>query len=235
IRRNRLLVTGIISQVSTEIPLLTREDGYEAIANVDLMGEFMNADDDLQHAHFLRGVTSYPTLGDCVVLMGTSELRMIYHVEDSAAIDFGHLQQDAAVIARANINDLINKHFAILGSTGVGKSSGLAYLLRQILTVRPNLRIFLLDGHNEYGQCFDDRALVINPANLKLPFWLFTFEELLEVVFPGRPGNDEETEILAELIPLAKALYHQSREGPTARKHDKRAMDYTVDTPVPYR
>src|SRR5262249_20609731 len=70
IRRNRLLVTGIISQVSTEIPLLTREDGYEAIANVDLMGEFMNADDDLQHAHFLRWITSYPTVGDRRVLVG---------------------------------------------------------------------------------------------------------------------------------------------------------------------
>jgi hypothetical protein len=77
--------------------------------------------------------------------------------------------------------------------------------------------------------------LVINPANLKLPFWLFTFEELLEVIFAGRPGNDEEIEILTELVPLAKALYQQSRETPIIKRIGGKAADYTVDTPVPYR
>jgi DNA helicase HerA-like ATPase len=76
--------------------------------------------------------------------------------------------------------------------------------------------------------------MVINPANLKLPFWLFTFEELLEIIFSGRSGNDEEVEILGELVPLAKALYQQSREGPGGR-NDGRAANYSVDTPVPYR
>jgi DNA helicase HerA-like ATPase len=235
VRRNRLLIVGIVSQVSTEVPLLVREDGYDAIASIDLMGEIISAGDDSRDTHFLRGVTSYPAIGDPAVLMGTPELRMIYDVDKSAAVDLGCLQQDTTVTARANINDLINKHFAILGSTGVGKSSGLAFLLRQILVVRPNLRIFLLDGHNEYEHCFGDRALVINPANLTLPFWLFTFEELLEVIFPGRAGSDDEVEILAELVPLAKALYHQSREGPTARRSDSKSADYTIDTPVPYR
>ena len=95
---------------------------------------------------------------------------MIYEVDRSAAIELGCLQQDTTVTARANIDDMISKHFAILGSTGVGKSSGLASILRQILVVRPELRIFLLDGHNEYGHCFGDSALVINPSNFKLPF-----------------------------------------------------------------
>jgi DNA helicase HerA-like ATPase len=234
-RRNRLLLVGIISQVSTEVPLLVREDGYNAIASVDLMGEIISVDDDPRHTHFSRGVTSYPAVGDSAFVMGVSELEMIYEVNRSAAIELGCLQQDTTVTARANIDDMIGKHFAILGSTGVGKSSGLASLLRQILVVRPNLRIFLLDGHNEYGRCFGDSALVINPSNFKLPFWLFTFEELLEVIFPGRPGNDEEVEILAELIPLAKALYHQSKDGSVVRRSDSRPADYTIDTPVPYR
>jgi DNA helicase HerA-like ATPase len=234
-RRNRLLLVGIISQVSTEVPLLVREDGYNAIASVDLMGEIISVDDDPRRTHFSRGVTSYPAVGDSAFVMGVSELEMIYEINRSAAIELGCLQQDTTVTARANIDDMIGKHFAILGSTGVGKSSGLASLLRQILVARPDLRIFLLDGHNEYGRCFGDSALVINPSNFKLPFWLFTFEELLEVIFPGRPGNDEEVEILAELIPLAKAFYHQSKDGPIVRRSDSRVADYTVDTPVPYR
>jgi DNA helicase HerA-like ATPase len=234
IRRNRMLLVGIISQVSTEVAHVVREDGYNAIASADLMGEIISVDDDPRYTHFSRGVTSYPAIGDCVFVMGMLDLQMIYEVDRSVAIELGRLQQDTTVTARANVDDLISKHFAILGSTGVGKSSGLAFLLRQILAVRPNLRIFLLDGHNEYEHCFGDRALVVNPANLKLPFWLFTIEELLEVIFPGRPGNDDEIEILAELIPLAKVLYHQSRDG-SVRKSDSKSADYTIDTPVPYR
>ena len=231
VARNRLLLVGIISQVSTEVPLLVREEGYQAVASIDLMGEIttVKAAGDV---HFLRGVTSYPAIGDAAVVLSTPDLSKIYDIDKSVGVQLGYLQQDTAVKAYANINDMISKHFAILGSTGVGKSSGLASLLRQILAVRPDLRIFLLDGHNEYAHCFGDSALVINPANLKLPFWLFTFEELLEVIFAGRPGNDEEVEILTELVPLAKALY---REGPIGRRSDGKATDYSIDTPVPYR
>ncbi len=231
VARNRLLLVGIVSQVSTEVPLLVREEGYHAVASIDLMGEIMSGE-VAADAHFLRGITSYPAIGDAAVALGTPDLRKIYDIDKSVGVELGRLQQDRGVKAYANIHDMISKHFAILGSTGVGKSSGLASLLRQILAVRPDLRIFLLDGHNEYAHCFGDRALVINPANLKLPFWLFTFEELLEVIFAGRPGNDEEVEILTELVPLAKALY---REGPIGRRSDGKATDYSIDTPVPYR
>ena len=72
------------------------------------------------------------------------------------------------------------------------------------------LRVFLLDVHNEYGRCFGDRALVLNPRNLKLPFWLFNFEEIVDVLFAGRPGVPEELDILAEVkdvrTPLRKSF-----------------------------
>jgi uncharacterized protein len=232
VARNRLLLVGIISQISTEVPPVIREEGYQAIASIDLMGEIAGSDAE---AYFLRGVTSYPAIGDIAVMLGQPQLRTIYRVAKSGGVELGRLQQDAVINAYANIHEMINKHFAILGSTGVGKSSALASLLRQILTARPDLRIFLLDAHNEYAHCFGDRALVINPTNLKLPFWLFTFEELLEVIFSGRPGDDEEIEILSELVPSAKALYYQSREAPTARRGESKPVDYSIDTPVPYR
>ncbi len=102
---------------------------------------------------------------------------------------------------------MVRKHFAVFGTTGVGKSSGVALLLRQILEARPDLRVFLIDPHNEYGFCFDDRAQMLSPKNLKLPFWLFNFEEIVDVFFRGRPGVEEEVEILSELIPIAKVMF----------------------------
>jgi hypothetical protein len=97
--------------------------------------------------------------------------------------------------------------------------------------------MFLIDVHNEYGRCFGDRAMVINPRNLKLPFWLFNFEEIVDVLFAGRPGVPEELEILAEAIPAAKGIYtqYQNSDRVGLKRIDPRINGYTVDTPVPYR
>jgi hypothetical protein len=131
----------------------------------------------------------------------------------------------------------VSRHFAIVGATGVGKSSGVAIILQKILDTRPNLRIFLVDPHNEYGRCFGEKAQVLTPRNLRLPFWLFNFEETVDAFFGGRPGVDEEVEILSEIIPLAKSAYLQYRgnEYPLAKKRNPRDTGFTADTPVPYR
>jgi DNA helicase HerA-like ATPase len=132
---------------------------------------------------------------------------------------------------------MVSKHFAVLGTTGVGKSSGVILILQEILKARPDLRIFLVDAHNEYGRCFGDKAQIVNPGNLKLPFWLFSFEEIVDVFFGGRPGIDEEVEILSEVIPLAKGSYtriRSSNERLAVKRSDQKAAGFTVDTPVPY-
>ncbi len=140
-------------------------------------------------------------------------MRLVYANAANVTIDIGHLHQDPAISAFVDVDNMLSKHFALLGTTGVGKSSAVAVLLRQILEVRPNLRIFLLDGHNEYGRCFGERAQVLNPRNVKLPFWLFNFEEFVDVIFGGRPGVEEELAILSETIPLAKSMYLQNRSA----------------------
>ncbi len=181
--------------------------------------------------------TSDPTIGDSVELVTNQDLRTVYAPVGSDQIDVGTLQQDPSVVAYVDVEELLSKHFAILGSTGVGKSTGVSLLLNEILKSRPNLRIFLLDVHNEYGRCFGDRALVLNPRNLKLPFWLFNFEEVVDVLFGGRPVGPEELEILAEVIPIAKGIYSQNSNADRAglKRVSARTVSYTVDTPVPYR
>src|SRR5262249_16890876 len=87
------------------------------------------------------------------------------------------------------------------------------------------------DPHGEYGYCFGDQAEILSQRNLRLPFWLFSFEELLNVLFGDRGGIDEEVDILTELIPLAKNAYSQQR---TLRREPKNT-GITVDAPVRYR
>jgi DNA helicase HerA-like ATPase len=236
IQRAQSILIGMVTEVSLETSSAARDQGYCATARLDMMGEIMRRDTGAQY--FQRGVTDYPAIGDPAALITRDELRLIYDISGSDTIDIGHLQQDPTIGAYINVDEMLSKHFAILGTTGVGKSSGVALILNQILDARPNLRLFLLDGHNEYARCFGDRALVLNPRNLKLPFWLFNFEETTDVFFAGRPGVDEEIAVLAELIPQAKSNYTQqyrSGDRPTLKRTDPKTTGYTGDTPVPYR
>jgi uncharacterized protein len=231
IRGTSSTIVAMITDVTCEN--LPTSDNYLATAGVDLLGEILAGD----RPKFQRGVTHYPTIGDAVGLISSEELRTIYAPTGSDQINVGTLQQDRSVIAYVDIEEMLSKHFAVLGSTGVGKSTGVSLLINEILKSRPNLRIFLLDVHNEYGRCFGDRSQVLNPRNLKLPFWLFNFDEIVDVLFAGRPGNPEELDILAEVIPQAKGVYtqYQNSDRFGLKRIDPKQIGYTVDTPVPYR
>jgi DNA helicase HerA-like ATPase len=220
--------------VVTEVDADRGDPRFGAVARVDLMGEIKQLDGV---EHFVRGVSAYPAIGDRARIIGVDELRLIYRTSGARTVNVGALHHDETIHAAVDVDNLLSKHFAVLGSTGVGKSSGVAVLINEILDARPDLRVFLLDGHNEYGHCFGSRANVVSAAQLKLPFWLFNFEEFVDALYYGRPGVDDEVEILAEQIPIAKSLYQSQRglaERASLRRIDPRNAGFTVDTPVPY-
>jgi DNA helicase HerA-like ATPase len=229
------LLVGVITNVLVEAPAPAKEHGWHSTADVDLVGEIKQS---TASAQFQRGVTDYPAIGDSVLPIGARELRLVYNVSSASAVAIGHLQQDRTIGAYVDIDDMLCKHFAVLGTTGVGKSSAVVLILHEIIRARPNVRILILDAHNEYGRPFGEQAFVLNPRNLKLPFWLFNFEEMVDVLFGARPGSEEEVDILSEAIPRAKAAYHHYRaaaDRSITRKVDPRTIGYSVDTPVPYR
>jgi DNA helicase HerA-like ATPase len=225
------LVIGVLTSVTTE-----NGASGDSIAQVDLLGEIKRNG----RTHFQRGVSLYPAIGDPVGQISQDELRLVYDLGGPDTITIGTLQQDDSIGAYVHVDEMIRKHFAVLGTTGVGKSSGIALILQETMQARPDLRVFLIDPHNEYGRCFGDRAMVLSPKNLKLPFWLFNFEEIVDVFYRGRPGVEDEVEILSEVIPMAKQRFAGGLGAPdstpTLRKNDSlRGPGYTIDTPVPYR
>ena len=235
IHTGKALLIGVITDVSLLVSPNIGEQRYCGVAHVDLTGEIGDRGGKIG---FRRGVTDYPSIGDAASALTSNELRLVFDTSAAKTIKIGQLQQDSTITVAIDVDEMLSKHFAVLGTTGVGKSSAVAVILQQILQVRPDVRILLLDVHNEYGRCFGERAYLVNPGNLRLPFWLFNFEEIVDVFFGGRPGLDEEVEILAEVIPQAKITYTQYRytiERPAIKKQDPKSNGYTVDTPVPYR
>jgi DNA helicase HerA-like ATPase len=229
----RSLVIGALC----EITLGNVGDGQSsppAIGKLDLLGELIH--DPPAGGYFQRGVTNYPRIGGAVVPIGHDDLRIIFDASGPDTINVGHLQQDQSIGAYIGVDDMVRKHFAIFGSTGAGKSSAVALILREVMRAREDLRILLIDPHNEYGACFEDRAHIVRPGNLRLPFWLFDFDEIVEVIFGRHPDVEDEVGLLAELIPLAKNEYARRAVSRTGyRQAEPEGGRYTVDTPVPYR
>jgi DNA helicase HerA-like ATPase len=226
------LLIGVMTEVSIDISTAAREQGYFAAGKLDLLGEIK--EDGAGRPGFLRGMREYPAVGDLSGLLTRQALQLVYGASGGDMIEIGDLNQDSTVGAHINIHETLTKHFAVLGTTGVGKSTGVALILQQMLAARPDLRIFLLDAHNEYAQCFGDAASIVNPNNMKLPFWLFNFEELADVIFAGRPADADELEILAEVLPVAKSNYSRLRSTQDRFAAKRAGSGYTVDTPVPY-
>jgi DNA helicase HerA-like ATPase len=236
IRAGKSMLLGVVTDVALTTDVVQAGGSFAAAAHLDIVGEIL--DHDTPAARFRRGVTSYPAISDTAMPVGSRELGLLFGVFGSDTITVGHLHQDPAIGAWLRAHDMLNKHFAVLGSTGVGKSSAIALMLHELLRARPDLRIFMLDAHNEYGHCFGERAQVLSPRNLKLPFWMFNFEEIVDVFFGGRPGLQEEVDILAEVIPLAKTAYAQyrgSNDRPAAKRPEYKTGGSMVDNPLPYR
>jgi uncharacterized protein len=226
------LIVGAVVRMKVSPPDPGDDNSGSLVADIDFMGEIKNY--GTPDASFQRGVSTYPTIGNTVSRLGTGDVATIHRIDNGETIEVGRLRLDPTVPAYVNFEELLRKHFAVVGTTGVGKSSAVALILSEILKKKANLRIFLIDPHNEYGQCFGDLAHVVSPKNLMLPFWMFNFEEIVDVFFRGRPGVEEEMEILQELIPMAKAQFASGSRGDRVRLR-KTGSGYTADTPVPYR
>jgi uncharacterized protein len=104
----------------------------------------------------------------------------------------------------------------------------------------PKLRIIIFDPHNEYAAHFPGLAQIIDSESLELPFWMFKFDELADVVFSGRQPHADERDALYEVIRIARAKYQaelNSSAGTSAVRRQPLAEgnSATSDTPTPYR
>ncbi len=231
------VVLGLIAAMSVPAPSIDSSTGDVRVMELELIGEFTKPT-KTSPARFRRGVSSYPTLGDKISIAGRNELSALFAVSGHTSVRVGVVKQDASIPATVNVDDVFARHAAILGTTGAGKSCAIALMLQAITDHYKNAHIVIIDPHNEYSNSFGDKAVVFDPATFTLPYWLLTFDELIEVLYPDRKGSEAEIEILGELIPTVKKMglsnsYSSVRSGVDRRVFD--TSNITVDTPTPYR
>jgi len=227
---------GIVSQVgASAIPerLIEHEVYGRRWMTIQLVGEGTRKGD------FERGLSQYPTIGDAVHLVIEDDLKRIYGRLDSPKyLRVGSLASSESIDALVDIDKLITRHSAVVGSTGTGKSTTVAGLLNTISRTGrfQSARVIVLDIHGEYAAALQDQAAIfkINPneqqdeSPLYIPYWALTFDELISVTFGDVPSDADRGGIIEKITEKKlESLKKKPRKGVTE-------STLNVDTPVAF-
>ena len=227
---------GIVTQIGSDaMPENLAElvaKGYDKFKNtrwisIILVGEQIGK-------KFERGVTQYPTTGDKVHLVTLRDLNIIYGgfgEEDSITV--GNISVSESLEAKVDLNKLVARHCAIVGSTGSGKSNSVSVILEAIAKKGfSSSRILVIDPHGEYNDALNSfsKVLQINAdedtCKLLIPFWALPFNELIKI-FSGTL-SDPNREYIREQVVQAK------RKSSEENKLNISAQAITADSPIPF-
>ena len=227
---------GIVTQIgSAAIPESLREavaKDYDILKNtrwinIVLAGEQVGK-------KFERGVTQYPTTGDKVHLVTINDLDIIYGgYEEANSITVGNISVSESLDAKIDLDKLISRHCAIVGSTGSGKSNSVSVLLQSIANREfPSSRILVIDPHGEYNDALSKYSKVIEVNSkkednkLQIPFWALPFNELMKL-FSGNL-TDQNKEYIREKVVEAKIVSADLNKIKVAKE------SITADSPIPF-
>jgi DNA helicase HerA-like ATPase len=213
----------IVASVRT-LAVDTRSAGH-IVASIDMMGE---GDQEMLTGRlyrFRRGVTRFPVPGTEVFPIAEADLNAIYSMQDQSCVQIGTVYPTAQTRASILVDQFLGRHFALLGSTGTGKSTAAALILHKICELSPQGHVVMIDPHGEYGAAFTTNGMRYDVNNLQLPYWLMNFEEHCEVLVTSQgPERAQDVEVLARCLLMARS---KSRLAESIGR-------LTVDAPVPY-
>jgi len=197
----------------------------KVIGMIDFLGEGDEERLTGKIYNFRRGVTRYPFPDAPVFPASSDDMRQLYAADDRANIEIGTVYPTNDIRGALYVDAMLGKHFALLGSTGTGKSTSAALILHRICELAPQGHIVMIDPHGEYSAAFKSNGALYDVTNLAMPYWLMNFEEHCEV-FLTTQGNERQgdADILAKCLLAARA---KSRAAEGIAK-------LTVDSPIPY-
>lgn len=226
---------GVISQVgASAVPerMAVQNQFGNRWMTVQLVGEGQ------PQTGFGRGISQFPTVGDTVHLVTERDLQLIYgRGHDPKFVAVGHLASVESIPALVDIDRLVTRHSAVVGTTGSGKSTTVAGILAALSSHSqyPSARIIVIDIHGEYGKALADRAALfrVSPTPesdelaLHIPYWAMTFDELLPLTLGGLEPS-ERGAVVDYVTDLKRAALLKT---PRAGINED---TLTVDSPVPF-
>jgi hypothetical protein len=198
---------------------------------------------------FVRGAHTFPTIGaDCHLIEGDLLRRFMAILGENVPPDerlvLGQFVADSDAVAVADGNKLFQRHLAILGSTGAGKSWTVALLLERAARLA-HANVIVLDMHGEYGPLTRPgphgeplaRGLrIAGPGDepddsvIFIPYWLLDRDEMLSLVL-----DETDPDAASQAMRFTDHVFKLKRGTLFEIGHEDIAGTFTVDSPIPYR
>lgn len=138
----------------------------------------------------------------------TEEIEKIFveSIDENEKFTFASLSTNPAISVPVNGNKFFNKHIAIVGSTGSGKSHSIAKILQEAIhckngeyTGLNNSHIVIFDIHSEYKSAFP-AANYIDISTLVLPYWMLTSDELQELFIDTEVNDHNQRNVFKQEV-----------------------------------
>ena len=161
----------------------------------------------LRDGKFERGGDSLAIPPKDVQPATIEDINRIYSesVKVAESFCFSRLSSNHGVQVPVNGNKFFNKHIAIVGSTGSGKSHTLATIIQRAVAEKTgsftlnNAHVIVFDIHSEYRSAFPD-ANFIDVSNLVLPYWMLNGEELEEFFIDTEANDHNQRNVFKEAV-----------------------------------
>ncbi len=180
----------------------------------------------LRDGKFERGGDSLAIPPKSVEPATIEDIRRIYSesVSDEESFCFSSLASNHGVPVPVNGNKFFNKHIAIVGSTGSGKSHTLATIIQKAASEKTgdftlnNSHVIVFDIHSEYRSAFPN-ANFIDISNLTLPYWMLNSEELEEFFLNTEVNDHNQRTVFKEAIIKDRKAKFKGAEADKERIH----------------
>ncbi|HUZ94377.1 MAG TPA: ATP-binding protein [Edaphobacter sp.] len=225
---------------------LTMEVVPDDALRVVLVGTYRTIEGSI-HNRFKRGADTFPQIDrDCFLIEGSNLQRFMAllgkDLDAAQRLELGTFAIDQSAAAIANGDKFFQRHAAILGSTGSGKSWCVSLILERAYA-RKHVNIVVFDMHGEYSSLATDKSPIASafkiagPGDLDspsdntlfLPYWLLNREEMLSMILDRSDQNapNQASRFTLHVRELKEATL-------IAEKRADVKATFTVDSPVPY-
>jgi DNA helicase HerA-like ATPase len=182
---------------------------------------------------FTRGVKQFPPLESAVYVADSHQLEAMFETVRRHGLHLGRLSQREELRVFVDPTLFFNRHIAILGQSGSGKSWAVSSILQRTVKLMPKAHIVVLDLHGEYGwrdangrfhSAFPvDMVRHVDARSLEIPYWLLTYSELVDLLIDRTDPNAS-----LQISFMREVLHTLRRKG----NQDLNIDRLSVDSPV---
>jgi len=162
----------------------------------------------IEDGTFSRGISRLPIIRSDAYLLTANQVNKILGIDDNSNSKNFLVTEDNKDKAYFNLDKLLGRHTAILGTTGSGKSCTVASIIQSILKSYPYPRILFFDLHNEYPSAFghgkeehidyESKTKCISWEDFSLPYWFLDLDEFIDIYYSDAGGN--QISIIKDII-----------------------------------